>query len=208
MMNDKPPEHWADCPLAELESAIRAIATWTERDGELVDFAFVARTMHVVGRTRAGSQDEATALSELVRRTAHDTVRAELDALDRPYFTRWRLLSEMLETFALHLDVPDSVLGRKHVVPILLALHERGGRVPQGELGDLIANEGQRSATLKFMESWDLVERSPGPTGNARIVELTDLGRLAIADRLPAAASTSGTRIKRGIEYMSGRATA
>ena len=204
MLDDHSPEHWADAPLPELEAEIRAIERWSEREAEVVDFAYRERTMRTLSRTRAGSQDEASALAVHVQRVAHDTVRAELDGLERPYFTRWRMLAELLTAFGLHLEVPGSVLERKHVETILLELHERGGKIAQGDLRHIIANEGQRSATLKLMEAWDLVERTPGATGNTRIVAITDLGRLAIAGKVETREAAAPAPSERPVWGMTG----
>jgi hypothetical protein len=207
MITARPPEYWArEASLEQIEDEVRAIDAWQERDAEFLDFAYQERVMRALGKTRASSRDEAVELAEHLGRVAHDSQRAALDALARPYFSRWRVLAELVHRSALHLDVPETVLGRKHVTPILLRLHARGGEVAQADLGDLVANEGQRSALLKFMEGWDLVERTPGASGHTRTVAITDLGRLAIADQVPAAAAAAPT-MKRGVEVF-GRAVA
>jgi hypothetical protein len=68
----------------------------------------------------------------------------------------------------------------------------------------MIPNEGQRSATLKLMEQWGLIERRAD--GTARIVSITDLGRLAIAQdvaREPREGrARSASTIERGCTYM------
>jgi hypothetical protein len=179
---DKSPEYWArEATLSELQEAVRGFGSWTEQTAEVLDFVYVERGMRVLSRTQPDSQDEARKLAEHLERVAHDTVREALESLDRPYFARWRLLSEMMHRCALRLDVPHKVLDRKYVRDILLRLHAAGGQLGQGDL-TLIQNEGQRSATLKLMEQWDLIERRV--SGAQRLVSITDLGRLAIAEEV------------------------
>ena len=205
MLLDRSPEYWArEASLQELQAAVRALTAWTEPAAEVLDFAYVERGMRVLARTQAGSRDEALALADHLERVAHDSVRDALGRLERPYFARWRFLSEIMRRCALRLDVPHKVLDRKHVREILLRLHAAGGRIAQGDL-TLIPNEGQRSATLKLMEQWDLIERRA--EGNARLVSITDLGRLAIAEEIAAREQhearvrPAGT-LERGCTYM------
>jgi hypothetical protein len=205
MLLERSPEYWArEATIDELQTQVRNVATWTEQVAEVLDFAYVERSMRALSRTQVGARDEALALADHLERVAHDSVRDELAKLRRPYHARWRLLSEMMQRCALRLEVPHKVLDRKHVREILLRLYTAGGPVAQSEL-TMIPNEGQRSATLKLMEQWDLVERRAD--GTARIVSITDLGRLAIAEevatreaREPRARTV--TTIERGCTYM------
>ena len=208
MLLERSPEYWArEATIEELQTQVRNLATWTEQVAEVLDFAYVERSMRVLSRTQLGSRDEALALADHLERVAHDSVRPELAKLRRPYHARWRMLSEIMHRCATRLEVPHKVLARKHVREILLHLYLSGGSVAQSDL-TLIPNEGQRSATLKLMEQWDLIERRAD--GTARIVSITDLGRLAIAEevasretreaREPRARSAS--TIERGCTYM------
>jgi hypothetical protein len=211
MLLEKSPEYWArEATMDELQTQVRNLATWTEQAAEVLDFAYVERSMRVLSRTQAVSRDEAIALADHLERVAHDSVRAELSKLRRPYHSRWRMLAEIMHRCATHLEVPHKILGRKHVREILLYLYSAGGSVAQGDL-TIIPNEGQRSATLKLMEQWDLVERRAEST--ARIVSITDLGRLAISEEIASqgAAAAQGTRagharststVERGCTYM------
>lgn len=184
MLLNRSPEFWArEASLQELQVEVRKLEAWTEQAAEVLDFAYVERGMRVLARTQAGSRQEALELADHLERVAHDSVRDALGKLERPYFARWRFLSEIMRRCALRLDVPHRVLERRHVRDILLRIHAAGGRIAQGDL-TLIPNEGQRSATLKLMEQWDLVERRAD--GNTRIVSITDLGRLAIAAEIAA----------------------
>ena len=152
MLLGKSPEYWArEATMDELQTQVRNLATWTEQVAEVLDFAYVERSMRVLSRTQAVSRDEAIALADHLERVAHDSVRAELSKLRRPYHSRWRMLAEIMHRCATHLEVPHKILGRKHVREILLYLYSAGGSVAQGDL-TIIPNEGQRSATLKLME--------------------------------------------------------
>jgi hypothetical protein len=208
MLLERSPEYWArEATIEELQTQVRNLSTWTEQVAEVLDFAYVERSMHVLSRTQTGSRDEALTLADHLERVAHDSVRVELAKLRRPYHTRWRMLSEIMHRCALRLEVPHKVLGRKHVREILLHLYTAGGRVAQSDL-TLIPNEGQRSATLKLMEQWDLIERRAD--GTARIVSITDLGKLAIAEEVASRESSeareprarSATTLERGCTYM------
>lgn len=108
---------------------------------------------------------------------------SELDQLKRPYFARWRLLSEIMHCAAMRLEVLLRILERRHVRDILLQLYRAGGRVAQSDL-TLIPNEGQRSAALKLMEQWDLIMRHAN--GQLRFVSITELGRVAIKEDVAA----------------------
>src|SRR4051812_20611774 len=110
MLLNRSPEYWArDATLAELQAEVRKLETWTEQAAEVLDFAYVERGMRVLGRTRAGSREEALALADHLARVAHDSVREALGKLGRPYFARWRLMSELMHRCALRLDVPHKV---------------------------------------------------------------------------------------------------
>src|SRR5256885_11060268 len=107
----KSPEYWArEATLAELQDAVRALGAFTERAAEVLDFVYIERGMRVLSRTQSDSQEESGRLADHLERVAHDTVRDELARLDRPYFARWRLLSEMMHRHAARLDVPRKVL--------------------------------------------------------------------------------------------------
>jgi hypothetical protein len=204
MLLEKSPEYWArEATIEELQTQVRNLTTWTEQVAEVLDFAYVERSMRVLSRTQSGSRDEALALADHLERVAHDSVRLELEKLGRPYHARWRMLSEIMHRCALHLEVPHKILDRKHVREILLRLYTAGGPVAQGEL-TMIPNEGQRSATLKLMEQWDLVERRAD--GTSRIVSISDLGRLAIAEEVAAQSreprARSASTLERGCTYM------
>jgi hypothetical protein len=211
MLLGKSPEYWArEATIDELQDQVRNLVTWTEQVAEVLDFAYVERSMRVLSRTQTVARDEAIALADHLERVAHDSVRAELSKLRRPYHSRWRMLAEIMHRCATRLEVPHKILGRKHVREILLYLYSAGGRVAQGDL-TIIPNEGQRSATLKLMEQWDLVERRA--EGTARIVSITDLGRLAISEEIASqsAAAAQGARagqarsastVERGCTYM------
>lgn len=180
MLLEHSPEYWAHtASLERLHAAAMAVETWTEDEAAILDYVYMTRTAQIIERTRASSKDAAEDLADHMARIAHDSKRSALDALQRPYFARWRLLMDMLERCAERLELPDEILGRKHVKEILRHVVRAGGRVPQAELEALIGNPGQRSATLKLMETWDLIERVPG-AGNSRSVMITDLGRLGI----------------------------
>ena len=194
MLHDRSPEYWArQATLDEIAREVQQQDRWSERAAEVLDFAYLERTLRALGRHQASSRDEAVALADHLTSVAHDQDRAALERLGRPYFARWRVLADLLHRNALRLELPHSVLARKHVEAILRAVHAAGGRLPQGRLDDIIRNEGQRSATLKLMEQWDLIEREPGAGGNTRTVVLTELGRLAIADRVAAPAAATST---------------
>jgi hypothetical protein len=205
MLVNRSPEYWArEATLQELQSEVRKLETWTEQAAEVLDYVYVERGMRVLARTQEGSREEAIALADHLERVAHDSVRAKLERLGRPYFARWRFLSEIMHRCAQRLDVPHKVLDRKHVRTLLLRIHAAGGRIAQGDLTE-IPNEGQRSATLKLMEQWDLVERRA--EGTARIVSITDLGRLAIAGEVATRAATEervrpASTLERGCTYM------
>jgi hypothetical protein len=189
MLLENSPEYWAyTASLDRLHTAAMAIETWTEDEAQVLDYVYMTRTAQLIERTRAESKDGAEDLADHMARVAHDSKRSALDALERPYFARWRLLMEMLERCAERLELPEEILGRKHVKDILRHVARAGGRVPQADLEALIGNPGQRSATLKLMETWDLIERVPG-AGNSRSVRITDLGRLAIGAELVATGS-------------------
>ena len=205
MLLEKSPEYWArEATIEELQTQVRNLSSWTEQVAEVLDFAYVERSMRVLSRTQTGSRDEALALADHLERVAHDSVRPELARLGRPYHSRWRMLSEIMHRCAMRLEIPHKVLDRKHVREILLRLYTAGGTVAQSDL-TLIPNEGQRSATLKLMEQWDLVERRAD--GTARIVTITDLGRLAIAEQVATretreARAPSASTLERGCTYM------
>lgn len=183
MLHDRSPEYWArQASLDDLAREVQALDGWSERAAELLDFAYLERSVRALGRATAAAREDALALADHLTSVAHDQDRAALDRLGRPYFARWRVLAELLHRQAMRLDLPHGILARKHVEPILRAVHGAGGRLPQAALDAIIRNEGQRSATLKLMEQWDLIERLPGAGGNARTVVLTELGRMAIAD--------------------------
>lgn len=209
MLLERSPEYWArEATIEELQEQVRNLPAWNEQVAEVLDFAYVERSMRVLSRTQIGARDEALALADHLERVAHDSARAELAKLRRPYHARWRMLSEIMNRCALRLEVPHKVLGRKHVREILLHLYNAGGRVAQSEL-TMIPNEGQRSATLKLMEQWDLVERRAD--GTARIVSITDLGKLAIAEEIASreqqrdardSRARTASTIERGCTYM------
>jgi hypothetical protein len=198
MLLIKSPEYWArEATLAELQAEVRRLDTFDEQTAEVLDSVYIDRCMRMLARVHDGSRDDALALADHLERVAHDSVRDELDQLERPYFARWRLLSEIMSRAALRLEVPNRILERRHVRDILLQLHRAGGRVAQGDL-TLIPNEGQRSVTLKLMEQWDLIVRRAN--GQQRFVSITELGRLAVQDDVAAslAVSPSRARIERG----------
>lgn len=208
MLLDRSPEFWArEASIDELQEQVRNLPVWTEQTAEVLDFAYVERTMRVLARTQVGSRDEALALADHLERVAHDSSRAALGKLDRPYHARWRMLAEIMHRCALRFEVPHKVLDRKHVRDILLRLYTAGGTVAQGEL-TMIPNEGQRSATLKLMEQWDLIERRAD--GTARLVSITDLGRVAIAEEIAAREQRAvgedrarpASTLERGCTYM------
>ena len=192
MLHDRSPEYWArQASLDELATEVQQLAGWTERAAEVLDFAYLERSLRALSRATPVARDEALALADHLTSVAHDQERAALDRLARPYFARWRVLADLLHRNAMRLDVPRGVLARKHVEPILRAVHAAGGRLPQGKLDEIIRNEGQRSATLKLMEQWDLIERVPGAGGNTRLVVLTELGRMAIAPDIDTVATAA-----------------
>jgi hypothetical protein len=198
MLLIKSPEYWArEATLSELQAEVRKLDAFDEQTAEVLDSVYIDRCMRILARVHEGSREDALALADHLERVAHDSVRDELDRLERPYFARWRLLSEILSRAAMRLEVPHRILERRHVREILLQLHRAGGRVAQSDL-TMIPNEGQRSVTLKLMEQWDLVTRQA--SGQTRLVSITDLGRLAIKDDVaaPVAASSSRARIERG----------
>jgi hypothetical protein len=208
MLLNRSPEYWArEATLQELQAEVRKLESWTEQVAEVLDFAYVERSMRVLSRTQLGSRDDALALADHLERVAHDSARAELAKLGRPYHARWRMLSEIMQRCALRLEVPHKILDRKHVREILLRLYTAGGPVAQSEL-TMIPNEGQRSATLKLMEQWDLIERRAD--GTARRVSITDLGRVAIAEEVAAREDRAvredrvrpSTTLERGCTYM------
>jgi hypothetical protein len=208
MLLDRSPEYWArEASIDELQEQVRNLPTWTEHIAEILDFVYVERSMHVLSRTQVGSREDALALADHLERVAHDSVRAELAKLEKPYFTRWRMLSEIMHRCALRFEVPHRVLDRKHVRDILLRLYTAGGPVAQGDL-TMIANEGQRSATLKLMEQWDLIERRAD--GTARLVSITSLGKVAIAEEVAAREARAAredrvrpaSTLERGCTYM------
>ena len=184
MLLDKSPEYWArEAPLAELQAAVRELDPIDDAAAEVLDFVYLERCIRLLTRMNGNTRADATALADHLARVAHDSVRDELDRLERPYFARWRLLSETLSRAALRLEVPIRILERRHVRDILLHLHRAGGRVAQSDL-TLIPNEGQRSVTLKLMEQWDLITRHAN--GQLRDVAITELGRLAIQEDIAA----------------------
>jgi hypothetical protein len=208
MLLERSPEYWArEATIDELQKQVRKLDVWTEQVAEVLDFAYVERSMRVLSRTQVDSRDEALALADHLERVAHDSVRPELEKLGRPYHARWRMLSEIMHRCAMRLEVPHKILDRKHVREILLRLYTAGGRIAQGDL-TIIPNEGQRSATLKLMEQWELIERRAD--GTARIVAITDLGRLAIAEEIASREAReardgrprSASTLERGCTYM------
>lgn len=199
MLLEKSPEYWArQASLAELRVAVKGLDTIEEPAAQVLDFVYVDRTMRALARTHEGAQDEARALADHLERVAHDSVRDLLDQLARPYFARWRLLAEIMHRAAQRLELPHRILDRRHVRDILIQLARAGGQLAQGEL-TMIQNEGQRSATLKLMEQWELVERRA--RGQGRVVSITELGRLAIAGELRKPAAARST-VMRGSAYM------
>jgi len=198
---ERSPEYWArEAELDELEAEVRALDALDERTAEVLDFVYIDRCIRTLARVNQGSRADASALADHLERVAHDSVRDELEQLERPYFARWRLLSEIMHRAALRLEVPRKILDRRHVREILLRLHRAGGRAAQGDL-TLIPNEGQRSVTLKLMEQWDLITRQA--SAQLRVVSITELGRLAIHDEIVAAESAqSRTSVMRGCMYM------
>lgn len=201
MLLTKSPEYWArEATLAELQAEVRKLDTFDEQTAEVLDSVYVDRCMRILARTHDGSRQDALALADHLERVAHDSVREELDRLERPYFARWRLLSEIMARAALRLEIPTRILERRHVREILLQLHRAGGRIAQGDL-TLIPNEGQRSVTLKLMEQWDLIVRHAN--GQPRFVSITELGRLAIHEDVLAEESTRPSMtLQRGCMYM------
>src|ERR1700759_1809510 len=180
MLRIKPPEYWArEATLAELQDEVRKLDTFDEQTAEVLDSVYIDRCMRTLARVHDSSRQGALALADHLERVAHDTVRDELDRLERPYFARWRLLSEIMSRAAMRLEVPLRILERRHVREILLQLHRAGGSVAQGDLTQ-IPNEGQRSVTLKLMEQWDLIARQAN--GQQRFVSITELGRLSIQE--------------------------
>jgi hypothetical protein len=169
-----------------------AVERWTEDEAAILDYVYMTRTAQLIRRTRSDAKAAADDLADHMARVAHDSNRAALEGLRRPYFARWRLLMDMLERCADRLELPDEILGRKHVKDILRRVAQAGGPLPQSDLEALIANPGQRSATLKLMETWDLIERVPG-SGNSRFVIITDLGRVAIGEDVAGAAAERAT---------------
>jgi len=201
MLLSKSPEYWArEATLAELQAEIRKLETFDEPTAEVLDSVYVDRCMRALSRVHDRSREDALALADHLERVAHDTVREELDRLERPYFARWRLLSEIMHRAAMRLEVPRRILERRHVRDILLQLYRAGGRVAQSDL-TLIPNEGQRSVTLKLMEQWDLIMRHAN--GQLRFVSITELGRLAIHEDIAADTSARpSARLQRGCTYM------
>lgn len=197
----KSPEYWArEATLTELQAEVRSIDTFDESIAQVLDFVYVDRCMRALTRVHDTSREDALALADHLERVAHDSVRDELDQLERPYFARWRLLSEIMQRAATRLEVPLRILERRHVRDILLHLYRAGGRVAQSEL-TLIPNEGQRSVTLKLMEQWDLIVRHAN--GQLRFVSITELGRLAIHEDVAAEKSArSPSTLQRGCTYM------
>lgn len=202
LLLERSPEYWArEATLDDLQQQVRAIPSWTEPIAEVLDFVYVERTMRALGGASASARDQALGLADHLERAAHDSVRERLDGLDRRYHARWRTLVELLHRRAAKLDVPHKVLDRKHVREILMHLAVAGGAVAQSELIE-IPNEGQRSATLKLMESWELIERRAD--GTARTVSITDVGRLAIRPELEARSQArSASTLQRPCTYMS-----
>ena len=201
MLLNKSPEYWArEATLAELQAEVRKLDTFDEPTAEVLDSVYVDRCMHALARVHENSREDALALADHLERVAHDSVRDELDRLERPYFARWRLLSEIMSRAAMRVEVPLRILERRHVRDILLQLYRAGGRVAQSDL-TRIPNEGQRSATLKLMEQWDLIMRHAN--GQLRFVSITELGRLAIQEDVAAdkSARPSAT-LQRGSTYM------
>ena len=178
MLLIKSPEYWArEATLAELQAEVRKLDTFDEQTAEVLDFAYIDRCMRILAHVHDGSREDALALADHLERVAHDSVRNELDQLERPYSARWRLLSEIMSRAAMRLETPIPILERRHVREILLQLHRGGGRIAQGDL-TLIPSESQRSVTLKLMEQWDLVVRHAN--GQQQFISITELGRLAI----------------------------
>lgn len=183
MLQTQPPEYWArTAPREELLAAARAVPAWTDELAEIVDHAYVERSLRLLAR--APDREAVAKLGDDLLRVAHDRDRPALERLERPYFARWRMLGELLLRAGQRAELPTSVLARKHVRELLRAIHDAGGRIAQASLGRIIANAGQLSATLALMQDWDLIERVK--RGVANTVELTDLGRLAIAPELEA----------------------
>lgn len=201
MLRHKSPEYWArEATLAELQAEVRSVDTFDESIAQVLDFVYVDRCMRALARVHDTSREDALALADHLQRVAHDSVREELDRLERPYFARWRLLSEIMHRAAMRLEVPLRILERRHVRDILLLLYRAGGRVAQSDL-TLIPNEGQRSVTLKLMEQWDLIMRHAN--GQLRFVSITELGRLAIQEDVAAEKSArSPSTLQRGCTYM------
>src|SRR5215212_7234152 len=105
MLLERSPEYWArEATIDELQTEVRNLTTWTEQVAEVLDFAYVDRSMRVLSRTQTGSRDEATALADHLERVAHDSARTELGKLRRPYHARWRMLSEIMHRCALRLE--------------------------------------------------------------------------------------------------------
>lgn len=200
-LSDCSPEYWAkEAPLEDLEQVVRALPTFDERAAEILDFVYLERCMAAVARTSDESRKAALLLADHLERVAHDSVRIELDRLERPYFARWRLLSEIMRRTSTRLEVPHQLLERRHVRDILRHLHHAGGNAAQSEL-TMIRNEGQRSVTLKLMEKWELIERHAN--GQLRTVSLTPLGRLALGEEAKVRSpDRPAAKLARGAMYM------
>ena len=197
----KSPEYWArEATLTELQAEVRSIDTFDESIAQVLDFVYVDRCMRALARVHDTSREDALALADHLERLAHASVRDELDELERPYFARWRLLSEIMHRAAMRLEVPIQILERRHVRDVLLHLYRAGGRVARSELTQ-IPDEGQRSVTLKLMEQWDLIMRQAN--GQPRIVSITELGRLAIREDVAAEKRVRSTSaLQRGCANM------
>ena len=101
MLLERSPEYWArEATIEELQEQVRNLPAWNEQVAEVLDFAYVERSMRVLSRTQIGARDEALALADHLERVAHDSARAELAKLRRPYHARWRMLSEIMNRCA------------------------------------------------------------------------------------------------------------
>jgi hypothetical protein len=143
-MRLKSPEHWArEATLSELTSAVRALEVFDEASVAILDSVYVDRSTRLLAMARelpmgARPEEDLRRLADHLERAAHDAARAELERLG-DYFSRWRLLAEMLLRAAASLETPVTSLDRRPSAVVVLGhlqvgrVYQRGRRVSEVE---------------------------------------------------------------------------
>jgi DNA-binding MarR family transcriptional regulator len=171
-------------PLADILTAVRGTRQWSERMARVLEYAYCERLLKLV-RTGA-SLEQFRELNEHLAQVVHPVRRAQLDGLDKPYFTRWSLLRSLVEMRieSLRSEIPQQVLEREHVRDILARVRE-AGELSQQQLGDALGlGKANLSRILSMLEANELIDKLP--RGNTNVITLGVRGR-ELAPAPPAA---------------------